>query len=84
MALVTFSPNGLRPGLISMFQLFVAPTPFEGWGEYAYDGTSQRQLLAVLIVSVGAIALTLCHFSCFFLANCLSPLIRVASLYRPV
>ena len=43
-----------------MFQLFVAPTPFEGWGEYAYDGTSQRQMLAVLIVSVGAIALTLC------------------------
>ena len=41
-------------------QLFVAPTPFEGWGERAYDGTSQRQLLAVLIVSVGALALTLC------------------------
>jgi hypothetical protein len=46
--------------VISMFQLFVAPTPFEGWGEHAYDGTSQRQLLAVLIVSVGALALTLC------------------------
>ena len=43
-----------------MFQLFVAPTPFEGWGEHAYDGTAQRQLLAVLIVSVGALALTLC------------------------
>ena len=43
-----------------MLQLFVAPTPFEGWGERAYDGTSQRQLLAVLIVSVGALALTLC------------------------
>ena len=43
-----------------MLQLFVAPTPFEGWGEHAYDGTSQRQLLAVLIVSVGALALTLC------------------------
>ena len=41
-----------------MFQLFVAPTPFEGWGEHAYDGTYQRQLLAVLIVS--ALALTLC------------------------
>jgi hypothetical protein len=45
---------------ILMLQLFVAPTPFEGWGERAYDGTSQRQLLAVLIVSVGALALTLC------------------------
>ena len=43
-----------------MLQLFVAPTPFEGWGEHAYNGTSQRQLLAVLIVSVGALALTLC------------------------
>ena len=42
-----------------MLQLFVAPTPFEGWGERANDGT-QRQLLAVLIVSVGALALTLC------------------------
>ena len=39
-----------------MLHLFVAPTPFEGWGEHAYDGTSQRQLLAVLIVSVGALA----------------------------
>jgi hypothetical protein len=46
--------------VISMFQLFVARTPFEGWGEHAYDGTSQRQLLAVLIVSVGALAPTLC------------------------
>src|SRR4249920_2946318 len=43
-----------------MFQLFVASTPFEGWGEHAYDGTSQCQLLAVLIVSVGALALTFC------------------------
>ena len=43
-----------------MLQLLVAPTPFEGWGEHAYDGTPQRQLLAVLIVSVGALALTLC------------------------
>jgi hypothetical protein len=42
-----------------MLQLFVAPTPFEGWGERAYDGSSHRQLLAVLIVSVGALALTL-------------------------
>ena len=45
---------------ICMLQLFVAPTPFEGWGERAYDGTPQRQLLAVLIVSVGVVALTLC------------------------
>ena len=43
-----------------MLQLFVAPAPFEGWGERAYDGTPQRQLLAVLIVSVGVLALTLC------------------------
>ena len=43
-----------------MLQLFVARTPFEGWGERPYDGASQRQLFAVLIVSVGALALTLC------------------------
>ena len=58
--LTTFRPIGLRTRLIWMLQLFVAPTPFEGWGERAYDGTSQRQLLAVLIVSVGVVALTLC------------------------
>ena len=36
---------------IWMLQLLLLPTPFEVWGERAYDGTSQRQLLAVLIVS---------------------------------
>ena len=51
---------GRSDTVISMLQLFVAPTPFEGWGERAYDGTSQRQLLAVLLVSFGALALTLC------------------------
>ena len=43
-----------------MFQLFVAPTAFEGWGEHDYDGTAERQLLAMLIVGVGALALILC------------------------
>ena len=43
-----------------MLQLLVAPTPFEGWSERAYDGTSQRQLLAVLIVSISVLVLTLC------------------------
>jgi hypothetical protein len=42
--------------VISMLQLFVAPTPFEGWGEYPHDGT----LRLIVIVSVGALALTLC------------------------
>jgi hypothetical protein len=40
-----------------MLQLFVAPTPFEGWGEYPHDGTT---LSLIVIVSVGALALTLC------------------------
>jgi hypothetical protein len=63
-----------------MLHLFV-----EGWGEHAYDGTSQRQLLAVLIVSVGALALTLCVLLLMlFLANRLSLLIRTAFPYRPV
>ena len=41
-----------------MLQLFVAPTPFEGWARREYD--AERQLLAVLIVSVGVVALVLC------------------------
>jgi hypothetical protein len=40
-----------------MLQLFVAPTPFDGWGEYPHDGTT---LSLIVIVSVGALALTLC------------------------
>jgi hypothetical protein len=43
-----------------MFQLFVAPTAVEGWGEHDYDGTAERQLLAMLIVGLGALALILC------------------------
>jgi hypothetical protein len=45
-----------------MLHLFVTPTPFEGWGEYSYDGTNLSQLLAVLIVivSVGSLALAVC------------------------
>jgi hypothetical protein len=42
---------------ISMLQLFVAPTPVEGWGKYPHDGTTLR---FIVIVSVGALALTLC------------------------
>src|SRR5262245_53756348 len=51
-------PSAVRPGHYWMLQLFVAPTPFENWGEREY--ASRRQLLAVLIVSVGALVLTLC------------------------
>ena len=45
-----------------MLHLFVSPPPFEGWGDCPYDGTTLSQLLAVLIVivSVGALALTVC------------------------
>jgi len=45
-----------------MLHLFVSPAPFEGWGDCPYDGTTLSQLLAVLIVivSVGALALTVC------------------------
>ena len=45
-----------------MLHLFVSPAPCEGWGDCPYDGTSLSQLLAVLIVivSVGALALTVC------------------------
>ena len=49
---------------IPMLHLFVSPAPFESWGDCPYDGTSLSQLLAVLIVivSVGALALTVCLF----------------------
>jgi hypothetical protein len=45
-----------------MLYLFVAPAPFEDWGEHPYDGTNLSQLLAMLIVvvSVGSLALTVC------------------------
>jgi hypothetical protein len=76
---------GRSDTVISMLQLFVAPTPFEGWGERAYDSTSQRQLLAVLLVSFGALALTLCvALLMLLLTNRLGLVIRAASLYRPV
>jgi hypothetical protein len=54
-----------------MSHIFVAPTPFEGWGEYPYDGTTLSQLLAVLIVivSVGSLALTLCLSAAHILAG---------------
>jgi hypothetical protein len=58
--LTTFRPIGIRARHVSMFQLFVAPTAFQGWGEHDYDGTAERQLLAMLIVGVGALALILC------------------------
>jgi hypothetical protein len=41
---------------ILMLHLFVAPTPFEGWGEYPYDGTT----VLLVIVSLGALTLTVC------------------------
>ena len=56
----SFRPIRIRARHVSMFQLFVAPTAFEGWGEHDYDGTAERQLLAMLIVVVGALALILC------------------------
>jgi hypothetical protein len=42
-----------------MFHLFVAPAPFEDWGEHPYTGTALSQLLAALLVIVGVGALTL-------------------------
>ena len=57
-----------------MLHLFVAPTPFGGWDKCPYDGTTLSQLLAVLIVivSVGALALTVCYpSSSFWLAGAL-------------
>ena len=51
---------GLSPRYLGYEEAMDPPTPFEAWGERAYEGASQRQLLAALIVSVGALALTLC------------------------
>jgi len=45
-----------------MVHLFVAPAPYEGWGECPYDGTNLSQLLAafIVIVSISPLAVTLC------------------------
>jgi hypothetical protein len=47
---------------IPMLHLFVPPTSFDGWGEHSSDRTTIRELLASLlvIVSLGAVALTIC------------------------
>ena len=54
-----------------MLRLFVSPTPFEGWSDCPYDGTTLSQQLAVLIVivSVGALALTVCLSLVIILAD---------------
>jgi hypothetical protein len=43
--------------------LFIPPTFFEGCGEYPHEGASISDLLAglVMIVSIGALTLTLCY-----------------------
>jgi hypothetical protein len=48
---------------ILMLHLFVAPAPFEDWGEHPYNETTLSQLLALLlvIVSVGALTLAVCR-----------------------
>ena len=55
-----------------MVHLFVAPAPYEGWGECPYDGTNLSQLLAAFIVIVSvsplAVTLTACHLPSFWLA----------------
>jgi hypothetical protein len=58
-----------------MLHLFVSPAPFEGWGDCPYDGTTLSQLLAVLIVivSVGALALTVCLSLVIILAGGSAP-----------
>ena len=43
--------------------LFVPPSSFEGFGEYPYDPSDLSHLLAgvIMIVSMGALTLTLCR-----------------------
>ena len=43
----------------AILHLFVAPAPFEDWGEHPYNGTTLSQLLALLLVIVSVGALTL-------------------------
>ena len=56
---------------ILMVHLFVAPAPYEGWGECPYDGTNLSQLLAafIVIVSVSPLAVTLCLSLAIILAG---------------
>jgi hypothetical protein len=53
---------GFEHRAILMLHLFIAPAPFEGGDEYPFDGTTLSQLLAMLmvIVSLSALALTVC------------------------
>ena len=61
-----------------MLHLFVAPTPFEGWGEYPYDGTT----LLLVIVSLGALTLTVCLALVMLLSGePLAPLLIYASTF---
>ena len=43
--------------------LFVPPSSFEGFGEYPYDPSDLSHLLAgaIMIISMGALTLTLCR-----------------------
>jgi hypothetical protein len=43
--------------------LFVPPTSFEAWGEHPFHWAALSQWLAsvIMIVSVGALFVTLCH-----------------------
>ena len=56
---------------VLMLHLFVPPSSFDGCGQDPYDGASPSQLLAelMLIVSFGALTLTLCYALAMFLVS---------------
>ena len=47
----------------ALMLLFVPPLSFEGYGEHPYDPSGLSHLLAgfIMIVSIGALTLTLCR-----------------------
>ena len=56
---------------MAVLHLFLAPAPSEAWGEYSYNGTTLKQLLAALIVivSVGGLTLAVCRILLMLLAD---------------
>jgi len=56
---------------IPMLHLFVAPAPFEGWGEHPYNGTNLSQMPAglLVIICVGALTLAVCRVLVMLLAG---------------
>ena len=63
-------PSRRRTRAILMLNLFVAPTSFEGLGEYSHDRTTSSLVaVPIVMVSVGSLALAICRVLVILLAG---------------